>query len=94
MGVLKLSADYAAGLGWGEHCAFVWSDVNVRLSDSPGKGCLSPMRTPGVKKQKTASAGEDVGKRALGTVAGNVKWFSRCGKQNGGSQQIKNRTTT
>lgn len=49
-GVFKFSVDCAVGFGWGEYCVFVWSDVNVRLSDSFGKGCFLFMRTFGVKK--------------------------------------------
>ena len=54
---------------------------------------LTPVRMTVIKRLEM-SVGEDVEKREpLGTVGRNVNWCSHCGEQDGGSSNMKNRTT-
>ena len=51
--------------------------------------CLTSVRIAIIKKNlQTVNAGEDVKKREpFHNVGGNVRWFSHCGEQHGGSSK-------
>ena len=47
-----------------------------------------------LKRTQITNVGKDAEKRECWySVGGNVNWCSHCGKQYGGSQKTKNRTT-
>ena len=55
---------------------------------------LTPVRMATSKRPKITNVGKDVEKREPSyTVGRNVHWYSKYGKQYGGSSKKKNRTT-